>query len=432
MQTQALELNFGQPLPPADPQHIQNRQHYAQNAPSNSDNTRSRSRSTEGTDNTEASHSNTAINEPSVPISQPVQNLGMALQHATLDTQTFTGFNNPDLFPFQPNSLLQYPMLSSFGRNPQMNAFESKPDVGQLQSQMQMREAKPYKCTQCVKSFANSSYLSQHMRIHLGIKPFGPCQYCGKKFTQLSHLQQHIRTHTGEKPYKCKYTGCEKAFSQLSNLQSHSRCHQTDKPFKCNSCYKCFSDEQSLLEHIPKHKESKHLKVHICPFCGKSYTQATYLQKHMTKHADRTRANPLGGFRPDFPVDQLDLNSSWNGLQMPDNSHTQQFDINHFANQAMMSQAVANHSNPYNNPALQNSAFTQLLNFQRNANAAAVTAAPRYNFDYPANTKASDRPAGFNMITPLENIQRYTQQGGSTASSHQQFSSSIINQMKPY
>ncbi|VDL83239.1 unnamed protein product [Nippostrongylus brasiliensis] len=81
----------------------------------------------------------------------------------------------------------------------------------------------------------------------------------------------------------------------------------------------------------------------------------------------------------------------------------------------MMSQAVANHSNPYNNPALQNSAFTQLLNFQRNANAAAVSAAPR-----------------FNMITPLENIQRYTQQGGSTASSHQQFSSSIINQMKPY
>ncbi|ETN72232.1 hypothetical protein NECAME_13930 [Necator americanus] len=27
-----------------------------------------------------------------------------------------------DLFSFQPNSLLQYPMLSSFGRNPQMNA----------------------------------------------------------------------------------------------------------------------------------------------------------------------------------------------------------------------------------------------------------------------------------------------------------------------
>ena len=46
-------------------------------------------------------------------------------------------------------------------------------------------------------------------------------------------------------------------------------------------------DEQALLEHIPKHKESKHLKTHICQFCGKSYTQETYLAKHMQKHSDR-------------------------------------------------------------------------------------------------------------------------------------------------
>ena len=154
-----------------------------------------------------------------------------------------------------------------------------------------MREAKPYKCTQCSKSFANSSYLSQHTRIHLGIKPYR-CEICQRKFTQLSHLQQHIRTHTGDKPYKCRNPGCVKAFSQLSNLQSHSRSHQTDKPYKCNSCYKCFADEPSLLEHIPKHKESKHLKTHICQYCGKSYTQETYLQKHMQKHAERTDKRP--------------------------------------------------------------------------------------------------------------------------------------------
>ena len=65
------------------------------------------------------------------------------------------------------------------------------------------------------------------------------------------------------------------------------RCHQTDKPYKCNSCYKCFVDETALLEHIPKHKESKHLKTHICQYCGKSYTQETYLAKHMQKHSDR-------------------------------------------------------------------------------------------------------------------------------------------------
>lgn len=164
--------------------------------------------------------------------------------------------------------------------------FASKADL-QMHVQVHMREAKPYKCSQCSKAFANSSYLSQHTRIHLGIKPYR-CEICQRKFTQLSHLQQHIRTHTGDKPYKCRHPGCSKAFSQLSNLQSHSRCHQTDKPYKCNSCYKCFTDETSLLEHIPKHKESKHLKTQICPYCGKSYTQETYLQKHMQKHADRS------------------------------------------------------------------------------------------------------------------------------------------------
>nr|XP_036229550.1 zinc finger protein rotund isoform X2 [Bactrocera oleae] len=168
--------------------------------------------------------------------------------------------------------------------------FSSKADL-QLHTQIHMREAKPYKCTQCSKAFANSSYLSQHTRIHLGIKPYR-CEICQRKFTQLSHLQQHIRTHTGDKPYKCRHPGCQKAFSQLSNLQSHSRCHQTDKPFKCNSCYKCFSDEPSLLDHIPKHKESKHLKTHICQYCGKSYTQETYLTKHMQKHAERTDKRP--------------------------------------------------------------------------------------------------------------------------------------------
>ncbi|GFS67511.1 zinc finger protein rotund [Trichonephila clavipes] len=130
--------------------------------------------------------------------------------------------------------------------------FGCKADL-RLHTQIHMREAKPYKCSQYSKAFANSSYLSQHKHIHLGIKPYWG-EICHRKFPQLSHLQQHSRTHIGDKPYKCRAPRCNKAFSKLSNLQSHSRCHQTDKPYKCNSCYKSFADEAGLLVHIPKHR----------------------------------------------------------------------------------------------------------------------------------------------------------------------------------
>ncbi|XP_017785706.1 PREDICTED: zinc finger protein rotund isoform X1 [Nicrophorus vespilloides] len=209
------------------------------------------------------------------------------LRNTTESSRSLEGGRNDD---DRGNSTTP-PTPISVGENFQdEKVFGSKAEL-QLHTQAHMREAKPYKCSQCCKAFANSSYLSQHTRIHLGIKPYR-CEICQRKFTQLSHLQQHIRTHTGDKPYKCRHPGCQKAFSQLSNLQSHSRCHQTDKPYKCNSCYKCFSDEPSLLEHIPKHKESKHLKTHICQYCGKSYTQETYLSKHMQKHAERTDKRP--------------------------------------------------------------------------------------------------------------------------------------------
>lgn len=160
---------------------------------------------------------------------------------------------------------------------------ENKSELLVHSQQVHRQEAKPHKCSVCQKGFANSSYLSQHQRIHAGLKPH-KCVVCGRAFTQLCHLQQHLRTHTGEKPYRCRHGGCEKAFSQLSNLQSHMRTHMTDRPFKCNSCYKCFADESALRDHIPKHSATKHLKTHICKLCGKSYTQETYLAGHLLKH----------------------------------------------------------------------------------------------------------------------------------------------------
>ncbi|XP_057690939.1 zinc finger protein 384b isoform X5 [Corythoichthys intestinalis] len=143
-------------------------------------------------------------------------------------------------------------------------------------------ESKPHKCPHCTKSFANSSYLAQHLRIHTGVKPY-TCSYCQKSFRQLSHLQQHNRIHTGDRPYKCSYSGCEKSFTQLSNLQSHRRQHNKDKPYKCSNCNKGYVDAASLEVHMAKHTV-RHARIYSCGLCNRTYTSETYLVKHMEKH----------------------------------------------------------------------------------------------------------------------------------------------------
>ena len=70
--------------------------------------------------------------------------------------------------------------------------FETKADLMLHSQQVHKQDPKPYKCPTCHKCFANSSYMSQHNRIHAGIKPFH-CKICERKFTQQVHLQQHMR-----------------------------------------------------------------------------------------------------------------------------------------------------------------------------------------------------------------------------------------------
>ncbi|XP_041793687.1 zinc finger protein 408 isoform X2 [Chelmon rostratus] len=129
-------------------------------------------------------------------------------------------------------------------------------------------------CSLCPKLLANSGSLRNHMKLHTGEKPH-TCQHCGKSFSQKGNLECHLRIHNGEKPYPC--TECDQSFSQKPELRRHMFSH-TGGGFLCSYCGKSLRDPHSLKSHERLHTGER---PHRCPACGKGYTLATKLRRHI-------------------------------------------------------------------------------------------------------------------------------------------------------
>ncbi|XP_041082675.1 zinc finger protein 646-like [Polyodon spathula] len=94
------------------------------------------------------------------------------------------------------------------------------------------------------------------------------CPECGMRFSRASALQSHNQNHldsysrsSKDKPYRC--TECKKSYWSLRSLYTHKKCHlkealkaegdggtQAEKPcHKCPDCQRSFSDPTELATH---------------------------------------------------------------------------------------------------------------------------------------------------------------------------------------
>ncbi|XP_053749953.1 zinc finger protein 658-like isoform X2 [Panthera pardus] len=137
---------------------------------------------------------------------------------------------------------------------------------------------KPYRCSECDKTFSHKSRLVEHHRSHTGEKPYG-CGQCGKAFSRKSCLLIHHRIHTGEKPFGCGE--CGKAFFQKSHLILHRRTHTGERPYECGECGKAFSQNSCLVIHRRTHMGKR---PYECPECGKTFSQKANLIRHRRIH----------------------------------------------------------------------------------------------------------------------------------------------------
>ncbi|KAL7852013.1 hypothetical protein SRHO_G00177980 [Serrasalmus rhombeus] len=140
---------------------------------------------------------------------------------------------------------------------------------------------RPFQCSQCNKTFIQSNTFKIHQRIHTGEKPY-KCSDCGKNFRRLDNLRIHQRAHTGEKPYKCSH--CPKTFTRLDILQNHERIHTGEKPYQCSHCSKTFTRSSVYQVHQRTHTGERPYK---CSICGRQFLDLSNLRNHERTHTKK-------------------------------------------------------------------------------------------------------------------------------------------------
>ena len=128
------------------------------------------------------------------------------------------------------------------------------------------------------------------LKRHSGI-PSIPCPHCPKLFMRGYNMRVHIdRVHNKSKPWQCQY--CVKTFATTSDLKQHLSSHGMGKIhkvkhllsvialhlasyFQCEDCGREFTNRDSAILHRKQHNNER---THFCTECSKGFFKASCLQ----------------------------------------------------------------------------------------------------------------------------------------------------------
>jgi hypothetical protein len=111
-----------------------------------------------------------------------------------------------------------------------------------------------FKCKFCNKIYKRLSKCENHVRIHLGVKPY-ECRICKRRYHKKRLLNEHYCYHAGKKLYQCKE--CDKSFRYRKNFKVHAESHvaKSSSRYLCEICFKKFHSQFDYWSH----KTSKHV-----------------------------------------------------------------------------------------------------------------------------------------------------------------------------